>query len=141
MHTQSDVRSTCDSLWGGGLRSMTGVTGLDLTSRVEPRVLMPMESAGGEVGALGRTLCCTRVPLYPYGRRPEKNRVRLAVRGARPRNWIESRGLTRESVRGLGGYVAAADRVLVEVRASARLRGGCGPQLQNRSVRRRGADG
>jgi hypothetical protein len=80
--------------------------------------------------------------LYPYRTSSEKNRVRWQFGVLAPRDWIEARGLARDSVAGSADTWRQRTECLLEVRASARLRVRLRfLQLQHRSVRRRGADG
>ena len=80
--------------------------------------------------------------LYPYRMSSEKNRVRWQFGVLAPRDWIESRGLVRDSVAGSADTWRQRTECLVEAGESARLRVRLRfLQLQHRSVQRRGADG
>jgi hypothetical protein len=80
--------------------------------------------------------------LYPYRTSSEKNRVRWQFGVLAPRDWVEVRGLARETVAGSADTWRQRTECLLEAGGSARLRVRLRfLQLQHRSVRRRGADG
>ena len=60
--------------------------------------------------------------LYPYRTSSEKNRVRWQFGVLAPRDWIEARGLARESVAGSADAWRQRIECLLETGASARLR-------------------
>src|SRR6476620_4225244 len=104
---------------------------------------MPMGSAGCESARLvADAVLYEGYLLYQYRTSSEKNRVRWQFGVLAPPDWIESRGLTKESVAGSADTWRQRTECLVEARPSARLRVRLRfLQLQHRSVRRRGADG
>src|SRR6476620_6769574 len=104
---------------------------------------MPMGSAGCESARLvADAVLYEGYLLYPYRTSSEKNRVRWQFGVLAPRDWIEARGLARETVAGSADTWRQRTECLLETGGPARLRVRLRfLQLQHRSVRRRGADG